>query len=91
MQLRRIKCIFHLYHVYGFTFHMCGCIRASLVAQMIKNPPARQEAWVQSLYQEDPLGKGTATHSSILAWRTLWTEEPVDYSTWVRKESDTTE
>ena len=40
-----------------------------LVAQLIKNPPALRETWVQSLGREDPLEKGTATHSSILAWR----------------------
>ena len=50
--------------------------RASLVAQTVKNLPAMQETWVQSLGQEDPLEKGMATHSSILAWRILWTEEP---------------
>ena len=49
---------------------------ASLVAQMAKNPPAMRETWVQSLGWEDPLEKGTATHSSILAWRIPWTEEP---------------
>ena len=48
---------------------------ASLVAQMVKNPPAVQETWVQSLDWEDPLEKGTANHSSILAWRIPWTEE----------------
>ena len=42
---------------------------ASLVAQLVKNPPAMWETWVQSLGWKDPLGKGTATHSSILAWR----------------------
>ena len=47
--------------------------RASLVAQMIKNPPAMQETWVQSLDWEDPLEKGMATHSSILDWRISWT------------------
>ena len=47
-----------------------------LVAQMVKNPPAVQEAQVQSLGQEDPLEKGIATHSSILAWRLPRTEEP---------------
>ena len=46
---------------------------ASLVAQMVKNLPAAQETWVQSLGWEDPLEKGKATHSSILAWRTAWT------------------
>ena len=43
---------------------------------MVKNLPAMWETWVQSLGQEDPLEKGMATHSSILAWRILWTEEP---------------
>jgi len=43
---------------------------------MVKNLPAMQEAQVRSLGQEDPLEKGMATHSSILAWRTPWTEEP---------------
>ena len=42
---------------------------------MVKNPPAVQETWVQSLDWEDPLEKGTANHSSILAWRIPWTEE----------------
>ena len=48
----------------------------SLVAQTIKNPPAMQETWVQSRGWEDPLEKGMATHSNILAWRIPWTEEP---------------
>ena len=46
--------------------------RASLVAQMVKSLPAMQETWVQSLGQKDPLEKGMATHSSILAWRIPW-------------------
>ena len=46
---------------------------ASLVAQLVKNPPSMQETWVQSLGWEDPLEKGKATHSSIVAWRILWT------------------
>ena len=46
-----------------------------LVAQMVKHPPAIQETWVPSLGQEDPLKKGMATHSSVLAWRIPWTEE----------------
>ena len=50
--------------------------QASLVAQMVKNPPAMQETQVQSLGQEDPLEKGITTHSRILAWRIPWTEEP---------------
>ena len=47
--------------------------RASLVAQLVKNPPAMWETWVRSLGWEDPLEEGTATHSSILAWRIPWT------------------
>ena len=47
-----------------------------MVAQVVKNPPAMWETWVQYLGWEDPLEKGTATHSSILAWRIPWTEEP---------------
>ena len=46
---------------------------ASLVIQLVKNPPAVLETWVQSLGWEDPLEKGKATHSSILAWRSPWT------------------
>ena len=46
------------------------------MAQTVKNPLAIQETWVQSLNQEDPLEKGMATHSSILASRISWTEEP---------------
>ena len=50
--------------------------QTSLVAQMVKDLPAMQETWVWSLGWEDPLEKGTAAHSSILAWRIPWTEEP---------------
>ena len=46
------------------------------MAQTVKNPPAVQDTWVQFLGQEDPLENGMATHSSILAWRIPWTEEP---------------
>ena len=59
----------------AFYKHRCS-LWASLEAQMVKNPPAMQETWVQSLCQEDPLEKGMATHSSILAWRLPWIEEP---------------
>ena len=52
-------------------FKKCVC-----VAQTVKNLPAMKESWVQSLGQEDPLEKEMATHSSILAWRIPWTEEP---------------
>ena len=50
----------------------------SLVAQTVKNLPAMQTTWVWPLGWEDPLEKGMATHSSILAWRIPWTEEPGD-------------
>ena len=49
---------------------------ASLVAQMVKRLPAMQETWAQSLGREDPLEKEMATHSSTLAWKIPWTEEP---------------
>ena len=49
---------------------------ASLLAQMVKNPPAVWETWVQSVVWEDPLEMGMATHSSILAWGIRWREEP---------------
>ena len=49
----------------------------SLVAQMVKHQPTIQETWVQSLGQEDLLEEEMATHSSILAWKIPWTEEPV--------------
>ena len=54
---------------------------ASLVAQTVKNLPAMQETQVLSLGQEDPLEKGMATHSSTLAWRIPWTEEPGELET----------
>ena len=47
-----------------------------LVPQVVKNLPEMQETWVLSVGWEDPLEKGTAIHSSILAWRIPWTEEP---------------
>ena len=65
--------------------HSLSYFRASLVAQLVKktkqnkqkkNPPAMQETLVQFLGWEDPLEEGMATHSSILAWRISWTEEP---------------
>ena len=62
---------------------------ASLVAQLVKNPPTIQETWVWSLGWEDPLENGKATQSSILAWRIPWTI--YIYSPWGCKESDMTE
>ena len=52
-----------------FVFCLLLYARASLVAQAVKNPPAMQETWVQSLGREDPPEEGMATHSTILAWR----------------------
>ena len=55
--------------------YMCVCVtfRTSLIAQLIKNPPAMQEIPVRFPGREDPLEKGKATNSSILAWRIPWT------------------
>ena len=66
-------------------------VEASLVAQRLKHLPATRETWVRSLSWEDPLEKKMATHSSILAWRIPWTEEPDGLQSTGRKESDMTE
>ena len=63
----------------------------SLVAQIVKNLPAMRETLARFLGWEDPLQNGTATHSSILAWRIPWTEEPGRLSSWGCKEPDVTE
>ena len=66
----------------------------SMVAQMVKNLPAMQELQemqVLSLGREDTLGKGMVTHSSILAWKIPWTEEPGGLQSMGSKELDTTE
>ena len=61
----------------GASHLTCPCLSwALLMAQTVKNLPPMQETWIQSLCQEDPLEKGIATHSSILAWEIPWTEEP---------------
>ena len=63
-----------------------------MVAQMVKNLSAMLETRVRSLGWEDPLEKGMATHSSVLAWRIPWTEEPGGlYDSWGHKKSDVTE
>ena len=64
---------------------------ASLAAQMVEYLSAMQETWVWSMGQEDPLEKGIDTHSSILAWRVLWTGEPDRLQSMGSQESDTTE
>ena len=66
--------------VKNFTWWVCVEViksRASLVAQLVKNMPAMQETWVRSLGWEDPLEKGKATHSSILACRISWTLQSI--------------
>ena len=69
-----LKVIYIYIYIYIYTHtHIYG---ASLVAQMVKNLPEMWEIQVQSLGQEDLLEKGMATHCSILAWKTPWTEEP---------------
>ena len=62
---------------------------AFLIAQLGKNLPAMQETWIHFLGQEDPLEKEMATHSSILAWRTSWTEEPGGLPSMGSQELDT--
>ena len=61
----------------GFSDLLCPFANLSLVAQMVKNLLAVQETWVRSLGWEDPLEKGTVTHSSILAWRIPWTDRGI--------------
>ena len=69
--------------------HWVTC--AFLVAQTVKNLFAMQETWVRFLGQEGSLEKEMATHSSILAWKIPWTEEPGELQSWDHKESDTIE
>ena len=59
-------------HMSEFNLVQCR-LRASLLAQLVKNPAVMQETWVQSLGWEDPLETGKATYSGILAWRIPWT------------------
>ena len=65
--------------------------RGSLVAQSVKSLPSMQETRVRPLGWEGPLEKEMATHSSVLAWKISWTEEPVGCSPWGRTESGMTE
>ena len=66
-------------------------IAASLVAQTVKHLSAMRKTWVLSLGGEDPLEKGIATYSSILAWRIPWTYNLMGYTPWDCKELDITE
>ena len=56
-----------------------------LDGSVVKNPPAVQESWVQSLGWEDPLEKKMATHSNILIWEIPWKEEPGGHTPWITK------
>ena len=73
---REINSLGSDYSLYNMMRGVTVLLRASLVAQTVKNLPAVQETWVWSLSGEDPLEKEMATHSSILAWIIPWTEEP---------------
>ena len=68
-------CVFYFEILYLF-ISILNSDKASLIAQSVKNLPAVQETWVRFLGWEDPLVKEMATHSSILAWRISWIEEP---------------
>ena len=68
--------------IWGFCLGYFFQLWAFLVAHMVKNLPAMQKTQVQSLGQEDPLEQGITTHSSILAWRIPWTEEPGGLQSW---------
>ena len=76
----------YMYGIYKYLYK----VRASLIAQLVKNLPAIQETWVQFISQEDPLEKKMATHSSILAWRIPWTEKPGRLQSMGSQESDLT-
>ena len=72
--MNRSSCIFHIFIC--FLILRSHLPRGLPLAQSVKNSPATQETWVPSLGREDPLEKGLATHSSILAWRIPRTEQP---------------
>ena len=76
---------------YFFQYSSFPAFWAPVVAQIVKHLPAMWETWVQSLGWEDPLEKFMATHSSILAWRIPWTEEPDRLQSTGLKEPDTTQ
>ena len=76
---------------YFFQYSSSPAFWAPVVAQIVKHLPAMWETWVQSLGWEDPLEKFMATHSSILAWRIPWTEEPDRLQSTGLKKPDTTQ
>ena len=73
---QRIPLLAHANKISLLRSSVCSLWGYILVAQTVKNPSAKQGTWVQPLGWEDPLKKGRTTHSSILAWRISWTEEP---------------
>ena len=68
--------LFHLFLENQYHYHKVYPSNRTSGGSLVKNSFAKQETWVQSLGQEDPLEEEMATHSSILAWRSPWTEEP---------------
>ena len=76
----RLECLYGFdssrYVIEMEPYNICILASGLRVAQMVKNLPAMQEIWVQSLGWKDALEKGMATHSSILTWKSPWTEEP---------------
>ena len=68
--------IYHSFHFSPFYLPLSDGTRGFPGGSVIKNPPAMQETWVLSLCGEDPLEEGVVSHSSVLVWRTSWTEEP---------------
>ena len=68
---------YHHHHLLWDLILVLVLLRASLVAHLVKNLPAMWETWVRSLGWKDPLEKGKATHSSILAWRIPWTVQSI--------------
>ena len=77
---------FYCWVIKLFITNVLNIVWVSLVAQMITNLLVMQETSVQFLGKEDALEKGMATHSNILAWRILWTEEPGEHNPWNYKE-----
>ena len=82
--LVRLFCPLRPHSVLPCSAQPCPRLAAALAAQTVKNPPAMQEMWVQSLGGEDPLEKEMAAHSSILAWEIPGTEEPGGLQSMVR-------
>ena len=83
----KVRCTFSIVTSLAFKVK---CNDSSLVAQRLKHLPVMQETWVRFLGREDPLEKEMATHSSILAWRIPWTEEPGGLQSMGLQQSDTT-